>query len=224
MLPFKGKNRVTSPFGPRSGGNHAGIDIVGDDNRIVYAVDAGRVAASTMVTNKKDRTWEWGNYARVDLPDGTRHYYCHMDSRAVNVGQTVNAGDMIGVMGNTGYSFGAHLHFEVRNKFGVPINPAEVLGIKNAVGITTALAPEAQSAHESEEDGNMYRLYQVVSASLSLEQAAQEAENIRVAGGRPGISRASSDGKYRVGNCVFANPNFATVLAQFKDAENTFVG
>ncbi|MBE6538084.1 MAG: M23 family metallopeptidase, partial [Ruminococcaceae bacterium] len=49
----------------------------------------------------------------------------------------VRAGDKLGVMGNTGYSFGAHLHFEVRNG-SKKINPEDILGIPNKVGTYTA--------------------------------------------------------------------------------------
>ena len=45
----------------------------------------------------------------------------------------MNAGDHVGIEGNTGYSFGSHCHFEVRDASGA-INPAAVLGIPNAVG------------------------------------------------------------------------------------------
>ena len=56
-----------------------------------------------------------------------------MKSRAVAAGQTVKAGDKLGVMGNTGYSFGAHLHFEVREG-SKAINPEGILGIPNNTG------------------------------------------------------------------------------------------
>ena len=51
----------------------------------------------------------------------------------MSVGQRVNAGDHLGIEGNTGYSFGSHCHFEVREN-GVSVDPAPFLGIVNAVG------------------------------------------------------------------------------------------
>ena len=137
LSPFESnKYRVTSPYGQRvlNGVNqwHNGIDLVGEGSTAVCSVCDGKVVSSTMITDKSNRTWEWGNYVCVEA-DGKRMYYCHLASRAVKVGDTVKKGQRIGIMGNTGYSFGAHLHFEVRvnNK---AINAADFLGIHNKAG------------------------------------------------------------------------------------------
>ena len=118
MLIFRGRNRVTSGYRLPDRPGHNGLDIVGDDSTDVLCPVAGTVKSSTMITNKNDSTWEWGNYVRVDDAQGNRLFFCHLDSRAVSVGQKVNPGDRLGVMGNTGYSFGAHTHFEVRKSDG----------------------------------------------------------------------------------------------------------
>ena len=55
----------------------------------------------------------------------------------VRAGQRVQAGTALGTMGNTGYSFGAHTHFEVRNIYGTAIDPASYAGVRNAVGTYT---------------------------------------------------------------------------------------
>ena len=47
-------------------------------------------------------------------PDGSSTLYAHMSSLAVSAGQTVNQGDVIGYVGDTGWADGPHLHFEVR--------------------------------------------------------------------------------------------------------------
>lgn len=138
MLIFKGRNRVTSGYQLADRPDHNGLDIVGDDSKDILCPVAGTVKSSTIITNKSDSTWEWGNYVRVDDKDGNRLFFCHMDSRAVKVGQTVKPGDKLGVMGNTGYSFGAHTHFEVRKPDGkTTSNPAAYLGIPNAKGTYT---------------------------------------------------------------------------------------
>ena len=138
MLIFRGRNRVTSGYRLPDRPGHNGLDIVGDDSTDVLCPVAGTVKSSTMITNKNDSTWEWGNYVRVDDAQGNRLFFCHLDSRAVSVGQKVNPGDRLGVMGNTGYSFGAHTHFEVRKSDGrTTIDPAAYLGIPNAKGTYT---------------------------------------------------------------------------------------
>ena len=135
---YSGKFKVTSPFGQRTLNgvkeNHKGIDVVGLENKYVCAVVSGKVVSSTIITDKSNLTWQWGNYVRVDGDDGKRYFYCHLKQRLVKVGQRVNAGDHIGIEGNTGYSFGSHCHFEVRTSSGTSIDPSPFLGIKNAVG------------------------------------------------------------------------------------------
>lgn len=134
---YSGKFKVTSPFGRRvlngKADDHKGIDVVGITDKHVCAVVGGRVAASMIVTDKSDRTWEWGNYVCILGDDGRRYYYCHLSKRLVSVGRRVEAGQHIGIEGNTGYSFGSHCHFEVREN-GVSIDPAPFLGIPNKAG------------------------------------------------------------------------------------------
>lgn len=135
MLIFKGRNRVTSGFQLSDRPDHNGLDIVGDDSKDILCPVEGTVKSSTIITNKNDPTWEWGNYVRVDDKNGNRLYFCHMESRAVSVGQKVSPGTKLGVMGNTGYSFGAHTHFEARKSDNKTLlNPATYLGIPNAKG------------------------------------------------------------------------------------------
>lgn len=138
--PFDcGSVKVTSCYGKRTLNNqqntHSGYDMVGVGSTNVVAVEGGVVASSQIVTDKSNCTWEWGNYVCIKTDSGQYHYYCHLASRAVKKGQQVNKGDKIGVMGNTGYSFGSHLHFEVRlsDRY-TAISPESVLGIPNAIG------------------------------------------------------------------------------------------
>lgn len=135
---YAGKFKVTSPFGWRllngTTDNHKGIDVVGVDDKHICAVRPGVVGASQIITDRSNLTWEWGNYVRIDGDDGMYYYYCHLDKRLVTVGQRVNKGDHIGIEGNTGYSFGSHCHFEVRNLSGWSVNPAPYLDVTNAVG------------------------------------------------------------------------------------------
>ena len=137
--PFVGGDfKMTSPYGMRTLNGveafHGGVDLVGLSSKQICAVTGGKVIRSRIVTDKTDSTWQWGNYVAVAGDDGNTIYYCHMKERKVAVGDRVEVGDVLGIEGNTGYSFGAHLHFEVRDKKGVRINAADYLGIPNKVG------------------------------------------------------------------------------------------
>ena len=136
QLPYQGDVRVSSPFGWRTlfGKRvyHKGVDLVGTD-KTVRAVFGGVVGQSTIITDPKNRTSEWGNYVRIDGEDGRIYYYCHLAKRLVGRGAKVEVGDAIGIEGSTGKSTGSHLHFEVREN-GSSIDPTKILGIKNTVG------------------------------------------------------------------------------------------
>lgn len=140
FLIFQGRNRITSSYGARvlNGRSdfHPGLDIVGDDDTHVRAVIGGYVKSSTIITNHSDLTWQWGNYVKVHGDDGLDWFYCHLASRSVKVGQRVEAGTILGIMGNTGYSFGSHTHLEVRNSKKQSLNPCEYLGIPNMANVT----------------------------------------------------------------------------------------
>ena len=134
----KGNFKVTSPFGMRvlngKSNYHKGIDIVAlDASKQIVSVCDGVVVSSLIITDKKNLTWQWGNYVRVDDALGNQYFYCHLASRAVRAGDKVKAGDVLGVMGATGYTFGDHVHFEARDKFSMTLNPAAILGIENKV-------------------------------------------------------------------------------------------
>lgn len=132
ILLFKGRNRVTSPFRPPDRPDHNGIDIVGDDSKEILCPVDGVVKSSLIIQNRSDPTWEWGHYVRVDDAAGNRYFFCHMESRAVRAGQKVQIGDVLGIMGSTGQSTGAHTHFEIRKRDGrTRLDPAAFLGIPN---------------------------------------------------------------------------------------------
>ena len=151
---------VTSPYGQRTlngvSGWHNGIDLVGvDGDRVLVAPCDGVVRSSTMIPKSSGNlTWEWGNYIRIDTADGYNVFMCHMAERKVTVGQQVKAGDVVGLQGNTGYSFGEHCHFEVR-KNGMSVNPAPLLGINNALG--TYRINVQKRANKYEKNGLTFR-------------------------------------------------------------------
>lgn len=147
-LPFVGRNRVTQPYTYKTASKtgHGGIDIVGDDNQTVHAVESGTVTMISKWDGKtKTGTQSYGNLVVVTDNDNCRHYYAHLLSIAVSKGQTVSIGTKIGVMGNTGNSFGAHLHYEVRTgqTTATRVNPANYCGLENAKGTYTEQKTES---------------------------------------------------------------------------------
>lgn len=90
------------------GSSHKGFDIGGytDTNRAVIAADSGTVI-------KAEWYYGYGNYVMIDHGNGMVTAYGHLSSFAVSAGQSIGRGETIGIMGNTGNSFGIHLHFEV---------------------------------------------------------------------------------------------------------------
>ncbi len=137
-LPFEsGDVRVTSLYGRRGGEYHKGIDLVGTSSTRIVAVEDAVVAVSTIVTDRQNKTWEWGNYVRLDLDDGRRLYHCHLSRRLVQAGERVRRGQVIGIMGDTGNAQGAHLHWELRPQgFSLEsLDISEYSGIPNRIGV-----------------------------------------------------------------------------------------
>lgn len=143
QLPYKGKIKLTTPFGKPGEwacGWHTGIDLVGLTDKTVYSVMAGEVA-------KISSHGAYGNHIIICHDNGLISLYAHLSKINVYAGQAVSAGFPIGVEGNTGNSFGSHLHFEIqKGSYKYPpagslpeqcswlLNPCKVLNIKNIVG------------------------------------------------------------------------------------------
>ena len=120
---------VVSPFGLRqlpweaSGRLHAGIDI---------AAPAGLpvVAAADGVVSRMEVDAGYGRFVELKHAAGLSTIYAHLSRfrPQVAVGMAMKAGDALGELGSTGSSTGAHLHFEVRDDAGRPLNPELFLG------------------------------------------------------------------------------------------------
>lgn len=131
-FPTAGVGWISSPFGKRSMGFHKGIDIAAVEGTMVYAVADGTV--STCISNCRVGSYSCGGgYGNVvylshliDEFDESR--YAHLSRLAMGLfpGAKVKKGTAIGYVGNTGHSFGNHLHFEVR-KDGKAFNPISVI-------------------------------------------------------------------------------------------------
>lgn len=119
--PYPG--RVTSQFGFRRGRYHYGVDInLNTGDSVLNAFD-GIVRIS-----RYNRSY--GHAVVVRHFNGLETLYAHLSRRLVAPGDYVRAGDILGYGGNTGRSFGSHLHFEVRY-FGEPLNPNDIIDFEN---------------------------------------------------------------------------------------------
>lgn len=112
-------SRPSSHFGPRRRRFHYGLDLAQPTGEPIYAAFDGVVRIS-----KFNRSY--GNLVIIHHANGLETYYAHMSKRHVTVGQQVKSGDVIGLCGNTGRSFGSHLHFEIRY-MGNALNPENVI-------------------------------------------------------------------------------------------------
>ena len=117
---------VTSPYGyrPRFRREHKGIDLKLQTGDTVYAAFPGRVR----LTNFERRGY--GHYVILRHPNGLETVYGHLSKILVKPDQDVKVGEPIALGGNTGRSFGSHLHFETRY-LGTPINPAAIFDFAN---------------------------------------------------------------------------------------------
>ncbi|MEJ7746523.1 MAG: M23 family metallopeptidase [Luteimonas sp.] len=95
---------------------HGGVDISASEGTSIVNAADGRVVEAEFDSNN-------GNYVRINHSDGTQTVYLHMQQPAsVQSGQIVVAGTPLGLVGNTGHSFGAHLHFQIWTKQDGPRN------------------------------------------------------------------------------------------------------
>ena len=141
--------RISAPYGIRTYRMHRGVDLGlchGEDRTIVAAF----ACVVTKVRNQGRRRG-YGKYVILDHGNGLTTLYAHLASWQVNVGDTIQAGDTIGVGGNTGRSFGAHLHFEMRFN-GTYIDPASVFNFEEGTFIN-ALTTIEQKELLAVEDG-----------------------------------------------------------------------
>jgi murein DD-endopeptidase MepM/ murein hydrolase activator NlpD len=106
---------LTSPFGQRWGRLHAGIDISAPGGTPIRAAAAGRVTLM-------GPTGGYGLYTCISHGGSISTCYAHQSRFGTSQGASVRQGQVIGYVGNTGNSFGNHLHFEVRVN-GNPVDP-----------------------------------------------------------------------------------------------------
>ena len=131
VLPIRSYT-VTSFFGQRWGVLHAGVDLGAPQGTPFYAAAAGKVVLAR---------WNggYGYNVMIDHGGGVLTVYGHSSKLLVREGQLVQAGERIALVGNTGHSFGSHLHFEVRQDD----QPIEPLAFMRAHGVDIQKHTEA---------------------------------------------------------------------------------
>ena len=152
IMPTESR-RIAGHYGPRKHRMHRGVDLglCHGENRAIVAAFAGKVVK----VRNQGRRKGYGRYVILDHGNGLTTLYAHLERWKVKVGDELQAGDTLGIGGNSGRSFGAHLHFEMRYN-GVYINPETVYdfaeGTFRDISITldTDKLQEIESAYQKE--------------------------------------------------------------------------
>lgn len=148
--------RMSSHFGARRRRWHYGVDLAMPTGEPIYAAFDGIVRISRW--NKS-----YGNLVVVRHFNGLETYYAHLSQRDVEVGDTVRAGEVIALCGNTGRSYGSHLHFEIRY-MGKAMNPEYVVDctdhklLCDELVLTPAYFSKRGSSHSSPSASDLHRI------------------------------------------------------------------
>lgn len=127
------ENKITNKYNSLT---HKGIDIVGKGKNNVSQLDTIIAHSDGVVVwvqnyNKNNKlaigNSSYGNAVKIKHSNGMYTLYAHMSSINVKLNQKVIKGQKIGFMGNTGRSYAAHLHFEVRNVSNIRIDPTNYI-------------------------------------------------------------------------------------------------
>lgn len=172
---------ITQPF--KGIGIHNGIDVVGAGHTTCEVLAHTSGVVEIAVTGQRNNPYatgdaSYGNFVKIKHANGSATLYAHLESVYVKVGEHVATGQVLGFMGNTGRSFGAHLHFEYRRKgtYSSLANPepyinADLPGLSSNTGyIVNELVGEWQRAMN-----NSYNLDLAVDNSYG--PASQRAAN-----------------------------------------------
>lgn len=223
---FTGRTQIVYSYGcygyTRGGGAtwHGGLDLVGLDDAFIRMPPymgkkaiQGTVTRARIVTDHKDKTWEWGWYICVQLdagqtPDEVNFlYFCHCKEILVKVGQKVKTGDILGIMGQTGNAQGGydHCHLEVRaTATGVGLDPTAYSGTDNAVGIYGAMPvtePDKPAQDLTNLPNSQMSAIQLVSLAPLTDEQMRQADTLAEALGLPDDRRYQ---QLRLGDGYFA--------------------
>ncbi|MFM2423655.1 MAG: hypothetical protein RLZZ70_40 [Candidatus Parcubacteria bacterium] len=115
---------------------HPGVDFGAPRGTAIHAPLAGTVRA-TGNTDAVPGCWSWGKWTLIDHANGLSTLYAHQDTISVTPGQRVATGEIIGYVGNTGFSTGPHLHFTVYAKDGVSVRKFNEIKTSTSCGSAT---------------------------------------------------------------------------------------
>ena len=125
---------------------HRGLDLVGPnytlDDIVSYANGTVNMAVNGYGNGAGEGVnWAYGNFVKIINDDGTVCLYAHMEYTSVKVGQRVSKGQVIGRMGNSGNSFGGHLHWEFWscNDYYKNVDPSPYLQPKEPIVLPKAV-------------------------------------------------------------------------------------
>jgi murein DD-endopeptidase MepM/ murein hydrolase activator NlpD len=183
-------SRITQAYGE----DHSGVDIGYKDspNDPINSISDGRVVwVQTGYGNTPGATGNasYGNAVKIQNADGTYSIYGHLNNVNVKEGDTVTAGQQIGNMGNTGNSYGTHLHFEMRDSNDNNIDPMPYLN--GGVVLGEGTYPDAVVS------GNTYGSSSAGSSGSSSKKPSGSSSN---------LSFFPSLGKGEITNTSFSSP------------------
>lgn len=183
LIPYNGKFPITSPYGMRGSRMHNGIDIGTPTGTPMYASKSGTVLKAGI--DSAGLNAGGGKIVMLSHPDGSATNYFHLSKWSVETGATVKQGQLIGYSGNTGFSSGPHLHFEIKEG-GKYKNPASV--INGGTGETKP--PSVPSVEEANNQDNTSPLGGSTTSSSMVSGEVQHVHSL--------IRPLDKDGIYRI--------------------------
>ena len=195
---------VTSNYGyrPRFRRQHKGIDINANKGDTIRAAFDGKVRVVDFQSSG------YGNVVVIRHPNGLETVYGHLSKHLTKKGATLKAGDPIGLAGNTGFSFGTHLHFETR-LLGEYIDPAKLFDFANqdvtgdfyvfrGRGRGTLIGKHDTNGEAGNDEEVRYTSSESAAAKAQAQQDARQAARTRIHKVRKGETLSSIARKHGI--------------------------
>ena len=154
--------KLTSGIGERWGRMHKGLDFAVPVGTNVQSVTNGTVIYTGMDPDG------YGNYVKVEDYAGNVHYYAHLSQIKTAKGETVEAGQLIGLSGNTGRSTGPHVHYQVLSNSGAILNGQDFLKGAQAGEVVSSFDTGAAITAERTSTGKIKGLAKNISLALAI--------------------------------------------------------